>query len=292
MTLKDLVSLEYYVPTIYKDVKEIDALIKSEDYLFDILISIVDKEYARMFIQTSDLIGVERFENVLEITADPTIETLEFRKERLLTRCNTTLPYSTIWLKIYLNAVLGQYNYELNIDYKKRIIRLYGYTLNYNWAREASNVIGAIKPCNMVFINIPTMIESVGLIYWWDDNTWNSSTWSDDNTWNEYEYLSSEELENYTKQPQTSQDFQTLFNSLGKVKLNKQDKYTISDRVITVQNDTIFIEFIVPEEIKLLEYVEILGIHGSTLVETECYIDTPTGTQIIMRLSCYSQKGN
>ena len=43
MTLKDLVSLENYVPTIYKGVKEIDALIKSEDYLLDILISILDK---------------------------------------------------------------------------------------------------------------------------------------------------------------------------------------------------------------------------------------------------------
>jgi hypothetical protein len=292
MTLKDLVSLEYYVPTIYKDVKEIDALIKSEDYLFDILISIVDKEYARMFIQTSDEIGVLRFENILEITADPTIETLEFRKERLLTRCNTTLPYSAIWLRIYLNAVLGQYNYELNIDYKKRIIRLYGYVLNYNWAREATKVINSIKPCNMVFINIPTMIESVGLIYWWDNNTWNSSNWNDDNTWNEYEYLSSEELVNYSKESQTSQDFQTLLNSIGNIRLNYGDEYNLSNRTISVSNDTIFLEFNVPEEIKLLEHVEILDKGGNTLVETACYIDTPVGTQIIIRLSCYSQKGN
>lgn len=292
MTLKDLVSLEYYVPTIYTGVKEIDALIKSEDYLFDILISLADKEYARMFIQTCDEIGVLRFESILKITADPAIETLEFRKERLLTRCNTTLPYTAIWLRIYLNSVLGEYNYELNIDYKKRIIRLYGYTLNYNWARESTKVINAIKPCNMVFINIPTMIQSVGLIYWWDNNTWNTSNWNDNNIWKEYEYLTSEELVNYNKQPATDQDFQTLLNSLGNLKLNKNDKYTITDRTITVENDTIFIGFEVPEEIKLLEYVEILGIHGSTLVETECYIDTPAGTQIIIRLSCYSQKGN
>lgn len=292
MGIRDLVSLKQYVPDIYQDVKEIDALIKSEDYLFDILVSIVDKEYARMFIQTSDEIGVQRFENILEITADPTIETLEFRKERLLTRCNSTLPYTTIWTRVYLNAVLGQHNYELNVDYKKLIMRLYGYMLDYSWSREATTVINSIKPCNVIFSNIPTMIESVGLLYWWDDNTWNSTTWNDNNTWFDYSYLSSDDLDNYIKQPQTSTDFQTLLNSVGNVRLNKNDNYTISNRIVTVNNDTIFVEFIVPEDIKLLEYVEILDKNNSTLVQTECFIDTPNGTQIVIRLSCYAQKGS
>ena len=190
------------------------------------------------------------------------------------------------------NPALCQYNYELQIDYTKRIIRLYGYTLNYNWAREATGVINTIKPCNMVFINIPTMIQSVGLIYWWDGNTWNTSNWNDNNIWNEYEYLTSEELVNYNKETQSSQDFQTLLNVLGNIKLNKSDLYVLENRTISVKDDTIFIEFLVPESIKLVEYVEILSIYGSTLVETECYIDTPSGTQIVIRLSCYSQKGN
>lgn len=289
MSLKHLVSLENYVPTIYKDVKEIDALIKSEDYLFDILISIVNQEYARMFIQTCDVKGVEKFEQVLEITADPTIESLEFRKERLLTRCNSTLPYTTIWLKIYLNAVLGQHNYELNIDYKDNIIRLYGYLLDYSWSREASTVIKQIKPCNMIFINIPTMIESVGLIHWFDGNTWNNTNWNDDNIWLDYSFINSDEVINYEKQKQESDAFQVLLNSLKSVRLNKNDLNKL-DITPTIKDDTIFIEFTVPDDIKLLEYVEILDTHDAALVFTDCYIDTPYGTTIVVRLSCYKGK--
>lgn len=287
MSLEHLVPLEYYVPTIYKGVKEIDALIKSENYLFDILVSIVDKEYARMFIQTCDLEGVEKFERILEITADPTIESLEFRKERLLTRCNSTLPYTTIWLKVYLNAVLGQHNYELNIDYKDNIVRLYGYLLDYSWSREANSMIAKTKPCNMIFINIPTLIENVGLLHWYDSKTWNDSIWNDTNIWYDYCFLDSSEVYNYDKQPETSHAFQVLLNNLKTVRLNNSETLQVET---TINNDIIYIEFTVPESIKLLQYVEILDEHNATLVSTECYIDTPSGTNIVIRLSCYKGK--
>lgn len=289
MSLEHLVPLENYVPTIYKGVKEIEALIKSEDCLFDILISIVDKEYARMFIQTCDEIGVQRFEQILEITPDPSIESLDFRKQRLLTRCNSTLPYSTIWFRIYLNAVLGQHNYELNIDYKDNIIKLYGYLLDYSWAREARLVIQETKPCNMIFINIPTLIENVGFIHWLDDNTWNDTNWNDENTWYDFRLLTSAELINYDKQQSGTEEFLALFNSLQSVRLNNNEEY-IYEITPTTNGDTIYIELAIPEDIKLLENVEILDKYGSPLVATKCFIDTPSGTQILTRLSCYKEK--
>jgi len=288
MSLEHLVSLENYVPTIYKGVKEIEALIKSEDYLFDILKSIVDKEYARMFIQTCDEVGVERFEQILEITANPSIETLDFRKQRLLTRCNSTLPYSTIWLKIYLNAVLGQHNYELDIDYKTNIATLYGYLLDYSWAREVNIVIDEAKPCNMVFIHIPTLIENASFVLWQDQDTWNGDVWDDGNVWSEFTYLTSDQLVNYNKQTEQDQDFKILLNAIGDIRLN--NTHIIQDATSTIQDGTIYVEFIVPETIKLLELVEILDKDNNKLLSSPCFIDTPEGTKIIIRLSCYTRK--
>lgn len=288
MSLKHLVPLKDYVPTIYTGVKEIDALIKSEESIFDVLISLIDQEYARIHIQTSDEIGVLRFEQLMGITADPTIESLEFRKQRLLTRSNATLPYSTIWLRVYLNSVIGEHNYELNIDYDNDIITLYGYLLDYSWAREAANVIKVIKPCQMIFVNVPTMIQSVGLLFWSDINTWDSATWDDKNTWFDYAYLTSDELVDYNKQPQSNSNFQALLNNIGNIKLNNTN--LVQDLTITVKNDTIYIQFDVPENIKLLEFVEILDIRSQSLLSTNCYIDTPSGTNIVIRLSCYLRK--
>lgn len=288
MSLEHLVPLKQYIPKVYEGVKEMDVLTDVQEQWFNILISITNKEYARFYIQTCDEIGVARFESVFKITPNPQIESLDFRKQRLLTRCNTTLPYSTVWLRAYLNAVIGQYNYELNIDYDNDIITLYGYLLDYSWAREATNVIRDTKPCNMVFINIPTMIESVGLLYWVDENTWGSSNWDDNNIWLDYSYLSSDQLVDYIKQPQSSPDFQNLLNSVYSVILNNDTQ--IMDLNITTKDDTIYVQFNVPENIKLLEFVEILDNHNAQLVSTDCFIDTPSGTDIVIRLSCYKRK--
>lgn len=289
MSLEHLVPLEQYVPAIYNGVKEIEVLTEVQEEWFKILVSIMDKEYARLYIQTCDEIGIARFENVLKITPNPSIESLDFRKQRVLTRCNATLPYSAIWLRVYLNAVIGEYNYELDIDYDNDIMTLYGYMADYSWAREASIVIRDVKPCNMVFINIPTMIENVGLIYWLDDDTWESSIWNDSNIWYDYHYLTSEQLVDYDKQPQSSEQFQHLLSTIKSVRLNNQQ--IISNIDTTVQQDTIYIQFTVPENIKLLEYVEILDNKLAPLVFTHCFIDTPTGTTIVIRLSCYKRKG-
>jgi hypothetical protein len=287
MSLENLMPLKQYVPAIYEGVKEIEVLTDTQEQWFQILISVLDKEYARMFIQTSDEIGVQRFESLLKITANPKIESLQFRKERLLTRSNITLPYSTIWLRAYLNAVIGEHNYELNIDYDNDIMTLYGYLLDYSWARECSLVIRDTKPCNMVFINIPTIIDSVGLMSWWDSNTWQGSSWDDNNIWYDYALLQSEQLIDYEQQKQATPTFQQLLNTITSVTLNNCHTLQITP---TVENDIIYIQITVPEDITLLENVKIIDGQGATLVSTDCYIDTPSGTQIVLRLSCYKGK--
>lgn len=288
MSLEHLVLLKQYVPAVYEGVKEMDVLTDVQEQWFKILISIMDKEYARMYIQTCDEIGIARFESILKITPNPQIESLDFRKQRVLTRCNATLPYSAVWLRVYLNAVIGEHNYELNFDYDNDIITLYGYLLDYSWAREATTVIRDVKPCNMVFINIPTMIESVGPIFWLDESTWNSTNWDDSNIWTDYNFLTSDQLVDYNKQPQSSQEFQALLNSVKSVRLNHNS--LITNVNIDVHDDTIFIQFTVPENIKLLEFVEILDNQDAQLVGTKCFIDTPSGTSIVIRLSCYKRK--
>ena len=287
MSLEHLVPLKDYVPAIYNDVKEMDVLVDVQEEWFKVLISITDKEYARMYIQTCDEIGIARFERVLKITANPSTESLDFRKERALTRCNATLPYSTIWLKAYLNAVIGEYNYELDIDYDNDIITLYGYVLDYGWAKEVNLVIRDIKPCNMVFINVPTLIENIGFYYWFDNNTWDSDIWNDSNIWIDYELLQPDQLVDYEKQT-SGPAIEALLNEIGYVTLNGTEDVMLSS--ITQDNGKIIASFEVPEPIKLLEFVELKHRNGNNIFAVPCYIDTPTGTTLEFRISCYIRK--
>ena len=290
MSLEHLVPTSEYVPDVYKGVKEMDELVKAEDHNWDILISLVDKEYARMYIQTSDEIGVERFERVMQITADPSIETLDFRKERLLARSNSTLPYTTIWIRNYLNAVLGEPNYELDVDYDNLIITLYGFLLDYSWAREVGITIRTTKPCNVVFINVLTLIENVEFQKWVDENTWNSDIWNDENIWSEFNIIPKNLLPDYEKLPEDHSNTQAILNEIKNIRLNKNT--TIEELGISVQSGTIYIEFTVSEDIKLLTDVEIIDKNDSALLYTPCYIDTPSGTKLIIRITCYQKKEN
>ena len=92
-----------------------------------------------------------------------------------------------------------------------------------------------------------------------------------------------------TKQTQSTIDFQNLLNSVSSVRLNNEP--TLLQVTRTVKNDTIYIEFTVPEEIKLLEFVEILDEHKVPIVSTKCFIETTSDTNIVIRLSCYKRKG-
>ena len=287
MSLEHLVPLKDYVPAVYKDVKEMDVLVDVQEEWFKVLTSITDKEYARLYIQTCDEIGIARFERVLKITANPSVESLDFRKERALTRCNATLPYTAIWLRIYLNAILGEHNYELDIDYDNDIITLYGYVLDYSWAKESSLVIRDVKPCNMVFINIPTLIEHVCFMPWLDDNTWDSNIWNDNNLWTDFKLLKQEELINYKKQ--TSGPAHDVLNeSISFVTLNGTQDVNLAQ--ITEQDGVITATFEIPGNVELLELVELKDKNGGRLLIIPCYIDTPAGTIIQFRISCYIRK--
>lgn len=284
MSLDHLVPITEYVPTIYKGVKEMDVLCEVEDEILEQVVSTLEKEGTRMCIQTSDEIGVRRYERVYSITPNPEIETLDFRKERLLTRSNISLPYSTIWLRNYLNAVIGKNNYELKIDYENLVVRLYGYLLDYNWAREFSKVIRDTKPCNIIFINIPTMIEHLGFEYWLDDNTWDDSVWNDTNIWQDYRVLTSEELIHYKKETDESK-LNILKGQVNSIKLNNST--VIENMSKTVNDNIVTVNFTVPDSISLLQSVEILEPTGQTLLSIQCFIDTPSNTQIEIRLNCY-----
>lgn len=286
MALEHLVSTKEYVPAIYKDVKEMDALCISEDYLFDMLVGVLAKEYNRMFIQTSDEIGVARFEAIYKIVANPQTESLDFRKARLLLRSNTVPPYSTIWLRNYLNSVIGENNYDLKIDYKNLTMTLYGFLTDYNWVNEVVRTIQSAKPLQMIFINIPTIIDNLCFERWVDKNTWDSDIWNDENFWNEFKVLDNEQIK-HCKPSTDVVSIDILKNDIVTINLNNDT--TIYDFEKRVVENTIYLNFVVPNNLKLLTAIQLLGKDGKQILLKNCYIPSDQTTEIEIRLNCYEK---
>lgn len=113
-----------YFPNVYKNVRETDTIIDIERKLFGTYDKKFGKEIDNQYIQTLDADGCEKFENLLGIVFDPTTESLEFRRKRILIRISMSPPYTTIFLREKLDEALGKNNYELKVGYGGQVANM------------------------------------------------------------------------------------------------------------------------------------------------------------------------
>jgi Uncharacterised protein conserved in bacteria (DUF2313) len=157
-------NLMQYLPRFYNGVYEMEEITKVEDYLFDNffdveLVNLVNNQYFR----TSDESTVYAYEKMLGISVNPILETLEFRRERLLNRYSMKLPYSFKFLTNRLDSIIGKGKYTADIDYAGYTLTIESSAANQAWFNEIRIMINAIKPANIVFKNIPLVSNSLSI---------------------------------------------------------------------------------------------------------------------------------
>lgn len=155
------VEIESYAPEFLKDYKEIKIIYNCENIelekIWEMLYSILDNA----FVETANEQGVERWENIIGITANKSIESLQFRKERILNRLTMMPPFTIRFLRNQLDTVIGTDKYEVYVDYANYTLYLESSAINQNWYEEISFTINKIKPANIVFINKPLLAETI-----------------------------------------------------------------------------------------------------------------------------------
>ena len=124
--------------------EEIDDTIKED----------IETEFNNNFVMTSNENGVARFENMLEIK--PTSgETLETRKEVVLNRLTSHLPFTQRFLEERLDAIIGENQWILDIDYSNYEISISITVPGDLWYSELVSLLNKIMPCNMLWtINV------------------------------------------------------------------------------------------------------------------------------------------
>ncbi|WP_107838975.1 putative phage tail protein [Metasolibacillus meyeri] len=136
------------LPSYYRDIREFQELSETVILDWDKLDEAFFNTEKDQFILSSGEAAVAIREKDFGIIADRRVETLAFRKARLLARMqeNSTLVYE--YLKSILDALLGQSSYEmhLNIDLFEMELFVTPETLYY---REAKNLIERIVPLNI-----------------------------------------------------------------------------------------------------------------------------------------------
>lgn len=156
--------LNSFLPSIYSDIVEMQEIMNAEESIMDIARRELYSAFANTFVLTSDESGVIMFEKMLNIVANSKTEDLEFRRQRVLNRLSMSPPFTFRFLKSKMDEIIGVGSWKSYIDFENYTLYIESSASNQNWYSEIEFTINQVKPCNMVFINVPLTASAVGLI--------------------------------------------------------------------------------------------------------------------------------
>lgn len=156
-----VVKMKRYFPRFYDGYVEIDAIIDTEDKAFEEIGVNFRRAINNQFIKLADETGISAYEVLFDVIADPSTETLEERRNRLLNRVSVIPYYTTIFLRNRLDSLIGAGLYNLIIDYDNYTLYLESAAKNQLYYNEIAVLMSNIKPCNIVFINMPLVLQQI-----------------------------------------------------------------------------------------------------------------------------------
>lgn len=156
-----VVKMKRYFPRFYDGYVEIDAIIDTEDKAFEEIGVNFRRAINNQFIKLADETGISAYEVLFDVIADPSTETLEERRDRLLNRVSVIPYYTTIFLRNRLDSLIGAGLYNLIIDYDNYTLYLESAAKNQLYYNEIAVLMSNIKPCNIVFVNMPLVSQQI-----------------------------------------------------------------------------------------------------------------------------------
>ena len=148
-------------PSVSDGVLEISVLSETDDVLLDRALAKLERAQLNQFILTADEETISVYEKMFSILANPTTETLQFRRERVLNRMSLQPPFTMRWLQNKLDEIIGVGKWDAYVDYANRTLYIESFVVNQQWFNELRITINRIKPCNLVFVNKPLIMADV-----------------------------------------------------------------------------------------------------------------------------------
>lgn len=162
MNIPDLdISLLAQLPPWYREVLDYQEIMQTEQESFDLLAQEINAVGDNLFFQTMDSSSVAMWESVFGIIANPTTETLDFRRIRILNRISTKPPYTMAFLRQKLDELIGPGNWTVTMDYPNYTLYVESSAKNQQYATEVAITIGKIKPAHIVYINEPLITNGI-----------------------------------------------------------------------------------------------------------------------------------
>ncbi|RRJ62393.1 DUF2313 domain-containing protein [Paenibacillus oralis] len=164
-----------YWPEYYDDIPDFIQMAESEDAELDRMDSAIQQLFNDQFVLTSSVHAIKRREQMLGIQADPTTESLEFRKQRILNRYQTKPPFTIRWLQEQLDRLVGPGMTIVSVDVQDFILYVTANIENANVFKEVQHTVQTVKPANLIYQQNTSLDADIGLQehVFKQDITWN-----------------------------------------------------------------------------------------------------------------------
>lgn len=148
----DLLAL---LPPWYREVLDYQELCRTETAQFEALADEIIGVADNFFFQAMDEGAVSMWEQVFHIVPNPSTESLDFRRARVLNRITTRPPYTLGFLYQKLDELIGPGEWTVTVDYPNYTLYIESAAQNQNYATELAFTINRIKPAHIVWVNSP-----------------------------------------------------------------------------------------------------------------------------------------
>lgn len=148
------INLIDYIPDFLKIYRELNIIMDIESQEFNYFWNALKQLWQELFILTATEIGIKRFEELMNITPNKDA-TLEERRTLVLIKLNDNIPYTKNYLKMKLQEICGDNDFELiineiNLTLKCRIPLRIKHLIN-----EVNELLYNVVPCNILIDSSP-----------------------------------------------------------------------------------------------------------------------------------------
>lgn len=155
--------LMQYLPKLYHDVVDFVELTETESLELISVEQAINRLLDDQFVVTASEQAIKRRERILGIQADPTTETLEFRRKRLINRYSTKPPFTVRYLQRQLDFLVGEGLTIVSVDPQNFLLTV---TANIDDAavfKEVERTVRVVKPANMIYQQQTSLEDVIGL---------------------------------------------------------------------------------------------------------------------------------
>ncbi len=137
------------IPDVLKDVREIKALIDTENIEMNLLNAALALYLNNTFVETADSYGIGRWEAMLQIVPKLT-DTLDERRFRVLSRINERLPFTIRSLEQQLATLCGPSGYTVELLHEQYLLKVRVELTAKSKLEDVRAMLTRVVPANIV----------------------------------------------------------------------------------------------------------------------------------------------